>query len=261
MEKIQMNSLIETHLNAVVKLDSWDIQSILGGVNYIAKQAALNIAVRMLPDLPEEGSGNENFAMFDAAMKNPEIKKSANPIIGIANRVSEVLVQYTDNPPSQYKDVLEFMVSRPPQRKTFQNEYDNRRKLGMRPQMPMGQFVDMEYATALTRHSHLVAKGEAAVRVLDGFDGSDEQAPEWLYDAIHTKIGQKLEERWFRSETRRTNPKISKADRDLAAANQELIESVMIELGFEKPDFSKEMAASDDLDDFNAATAAKNKPA
>ena len=37
-----MNSDIEKTLNEVSKLDSWDVGAILGGVNYLVRQAALN---------------------------------------------------------------------------------------------------------------------------------------------------------------------------------------------------------------------------
>lgn len=252
-----MNSKIEAALNAVTKLDSWDIQSILGGVNYITRQAAINTVVRMIPEPPEEGSGLEGFTAWEQHMKDPEIKKAASPIVGIAERVTSVLNEYTDLPPSQYEDVLAFMLQRPPQRATFQAEYDNRKRLGMRPAMPMSTFVDMEYATALTRHQHLVSKGEAAVHLLHSVEGSSESAPEWLDEAIYTKVQQKLEQRWMRAELRRTNPKITKADRDLAEANQLLIESVIEELGGQKPSFMEELQVSDDIDAFNEAVKRK----
>jgi len=245
-----MNSQIEKALNAVVKLDAWDIQSILGGVNYITRQAAINTVVRMIPEPPEEGSGLEGFTAWEQHMKDPAIKKAVSPMVGIADRVMDVLNEYTDLPPSQYEDVLAFMVQRPPQRATFVTEYDNRKKLGMRPSMPLSTFVDMEYATALTRHQHLVAKGEAAVHVLHSVEGSEESAPEWLDEAIITKVHQKLEQRWMRAELRRTNPKITKADRDLAEANQLLIEEVIRETGGTVPSFADDLKASDDVEDF-----------
>ena len=63
-----MNHNIENALNELTKLDSWDIQSVLGGVNYITQQAAINTVVRMLPPQPEEGSGLENFTAWEQAM-------------------------------------------------------------------------------------------------------------------------------------------------------------------------------------------------
>jgi hypothetical protein len=189
-----MKTEIEKALNEVSKLDSWDITSVLGGVNYIVQQAAINTVVRMIPDPPEEGSGMENFTTWEQAMKDPAIRKAVSPIVGISSRVKDVLNEYTDTKPSEYEDVLEFMLQRPPQRVTFEQEYNNRKKLGMRPAMPMTVFVDMEYQTALARHAQLVAKGEAAVHLLHSVDGSDEEAPEWMYDAISAKVNQKLEQ-------------------------------------------------------------------
>lgn len=245
-----MNSQIEKALNAVTKLESWDIQSVLGGVNYLARQAAINTTVRLMPDIPEEGSGLEGFTAWEQAVKNPQIKEAVSPIVGIAERTTDVLREYTTTPPSEYEDVLAFMLQRPPQRSTFEAEYNNRKRLGMRPNMPMSMFVEAEYATALTRHQHLVARGESAVQLLNGIDGTSDSAPEWLEEQVLQKILQKLDMRWARHEIRRTNPKITKQDRDLAEANQHLIESVIEELGGQKPNFSEEMAADDGVEDF-----------
>lgn len=254
MEKLtNMNSQIDKAINEVTKLDSWDIQSILGGVNYLARQTAINTVVRMIPAPPEEGSGLEGFAKWEQEMKNPEIKKAVTGIVGIAEKMTATLRDFTDLPPSEYEDVLQFMVSRPPLRQVYQAEYDARKRAGMRPAMPMSTFVDMEYAQAMNRHAQIVAKGEAAVHLLHSVDGSDEGAPEWLYESINAKLLQKLEDRWMRAELRRTNTRIKKADRDIAEANQLMIEACIVELGGKKPDFTEEMKNSDDIDDFNEA--------
>jgi hypothetical protein len=108
----------------------------------------------------------------------------------------------------------------------------------------------MELAQAEGRHKQLLAKGEAAVNLLHGVEGNDASAPEWLYEAIQTKILQKLEQRWMRAELRRTNPKITKQDRDLAAANQKLIESVITELGGTPPSYADQKLAEDELEAF-----------
>jgi hypothetical protein len=243
-----MNSDISKALNAVSRLDSWDVQSVLGGVNYIVQQAAINTAVRMLPPLPEEGSGIEGYTAWEQKMREPEIREAVAPIVGIANHVKDVLNEYTDMTPSEYNDVLTFMVQRPPQRATFEAEYNNRKRLGMRPGMPMSVFVDMELAQAEGRHKQLLAKGEAAINLLHSIEGNDASAPEWLYEAIAAKIQQKLEQRWMRAELRRTNPKITKQDRDLAAANQKLIEDVIKELGGEVPSYADQQAAEDEME-------------
>jgi hypothetical protein len=248
-----MNSQIEKAINEVTKLESWDIQSVLGAVNYLARQTAINTVVRLVPDTPPEGSGLDYFNEYDLKIKSPDIKKAASPIVGIANRMTEILNEHTDTMPSTYEQVLAFMTERPPSRDTFKREYDNRKKLGMRPGIPMAQFVDMEMATAVRRHNDLVAKGEIAINLLNGIEGTDEQAPEWMYEAIHNKILQKLEARWMKAEMRRTNPKIEKKDRDEAEANKRMIEGVITELGGKAPSFTAEMQIEDDLDLFNDA--------
>lgn len=252
-----MNANIEKSLNLITKLDSWDIQSILGGVNFTARMAAINNVVRQLPELPEDASGVEKYTSWEQKMKEPKIREDVAPIIGIVERVTHVLDEYTDQKPSEYEDVLAFMVQRPPRRETFINDYNRRKALGMRPAMPMGTFVDMEMVTALKRHADLEAKGQAAVHLLHQIDGNDATAPEWLYEAIEAKIHQKLHERWMRAEMRRTNPKINKQERDLAEANQTLIKSVILELGGEEPSFKEDLETEDD---FNAFLAKMNTP-
>jgi len=249
-----MNSYIEKTLNEVAKLDSWDIGSILGGVNYLVRQAAINQTVRMLPDIPEEGSGLEYFADWEKRMKDPEIKERVAPLLGLADRVADVMNEYSTMPISSCEDVLKFMLSpeRQPKRETYVREYDERKRQGMKPGMTMKEFVEMEYSVQLIRHSNLVAKGEAAVKVIDSIDPSDGDVPEWLYEAINAKVLQKLAQRWQRAELRRTNPRITKQDRDLAGANQALIESVIVDLGGEIPRDTDLPEEGDDLDSFIA---------
>lgn len=251
---------IRLALAKVTTLDSWDIQATLGGVNYIVRQAAINAIVRQMPDPPPEGSGIEYFQQYEQAMKAPQMKEAAAPIVGIAEAVTEVLNEYTDLPPTQYEDVLKFMSERPPRREVFVADYDNRKRLGMRPGVPLSAFVDMEMATAMTRHQQLIARGEQAVQFLEGVNGTSESAPEWLYEAIHNKLLQKLEQRWMRAELRRTNPRITKEQRDLAEANQALIVKVIEELGGEKPSFKEEMTNDDELDKFIEKASSKALP-
>lgn len=128
--------------------------------------------------------------------------------------------------------------------------------------MPMSDFVDSEYAQALRRHENTVTLGEYAIRILNTIDvtqdvmGEDDtgrdNVPEWLYESIITKAQDKLVQRWQRAEIRRTNPRIKKADRDIAEGNQHLLEGVIEALGGTKPTFDPkaEDAAGDELDEF-----------
>jgi len=243
-----MNSKIKEALTAVTALDSWDIQSTLGGVNFIVRQAALNTVTRLLPDPPPEGSGVEYFTRWEQQQKDPEIRKQASPFVGLADEVTAILLEHTTAAPTDYAGVLQFMTERPPVRENFVADYNRRKQLGMRPQMPIAEFVNMEYQTAMQRHAQLIARGENAVQVLDSVEGSDESAPEWLETAVMDKIQSKLEQRWMRAEMRRTNPRVLKQQRDEAEANQRLIESVATKLGFEKPNYVAEMEADDEME-------------
>jgi hypothetical protein len=244
-----MHAQFNKALTEVSKLDSWDIQAILGAVNYMALQGAINQAVRLLPPPPEEGSGIEDFTRWEQNMLKPEIKEAVAPILKYAELSQEVLNEYTATEPFDFEHVLQFMTSRPPIRNTFQQEYNQRKQLGMRPGIPMAQFIEMEYAAALQRHAKLVATGETAIRMLSTMRGNDSNAPEWFVEAVESKILQKLEQRWIKGEMRRTNPRITKDQRDLAEANQLLIVGVMLELGGKAPSFDAEMKAEDDVDD------------
>lgn len=245
-----MNSKMETMLSLVTKLDSWDIQAVLGGVNFMLRQTALNQAIRMLPEAPPEGSGLEYFADWDARAKSPEITKQVSPLVGMAERVTDVLESYTQAQPSNYYDVITFLVGRPPAKSMHIREYDQRKKQGLKPNMSLNDFVEMEYAEALRRHATLIAKGEHAARVLSSIDGSDEDPGlEWLDEALHNKVIQKLNQRWMRAEVRRTNPRLSSTQRTEAVATQQLIRDTIETLGGELTDFDAEEAASAEIDE------------
>lgn len=259
-----MTTQIKVLLDEVTKLDSWDIQSVLGAVNYLVRQTALNTTIRMLPPSPETEDEKtiDYFSTFDAKMKSKEVRKAVSGMVDMANRFTGVLLEYTDAEPSNYETVLEFMTQREPQRVIFEREYNERKRQGMRPQMPMSDFVDSEYAQALRRHENTVVLGEYAVRILNAIDLTKEVAgeddtgrdnvPDWLYESITQKALDKLAQRWQRAEIRRTNPRIKKADRDIAEGNQHLIEQVIEALGGTKPTFDPkaEDAAGDELDEF-----------
>jgi len=244
-----MDSKFIEAMNEITKLDSWDIQATLGAVNYLALQTAINQAVRMLPAPPEEGSGIEDFTAWEQKMQEPQIREAVLPVIGYADKAQEILNEYTTTEPFDYDHVLTFMTSRAPQRATFEKEYNDRKRLGMRPDIPINKFVDMEYATAMQRHANLIAKGQSAVHLLSQLSGNDATAPEWFIEAVEAKILQKLEQRWERAEMRRTNPRITKEQRDLAAANQLMIVSVIEKLGGNKPNFAAEIKAADEFDE------------
>jgi hypothetical protein len=263
-----MDTQFEKTLNAVVKLDSWDIQSALGAVNYLALQTAINMAVRLLPPNPPEASGVEGFTAWEQKIKTGDIKEAVGPVLGYAERAQDVLNEYTTVSPFDYQHVLDFMTQRPPRQETFINEYNQRKAMGMRPGVPMSVFVAEEYKLAMQRHDHLVAVGQTAIHLLSNMDGNDASAPDWFIEAVEAKVLQKLEQRWQKNEMRRTNPRISKSQRDEAEANQKLIVQTIEELGGKKPDFSAEMAAEDEaMEDSSAwldkmtAMSAANKAA
>lgn len=251
-----MNSHLEAALTKITQLDSWDIGSILGAVNYLLKQTALNATVRLLPDLPPEGSGLEYFAQFEAKKNNPQIRERVAPIIGMADRVTDLIENYATTPVSQYEDVLKFMTERPPTKAAFEADYNNRKRMGLKPAVSVKEFVEMEYAQALQRHSVLVARGELACNVLHGIEGTDgvegmgTDLPDWLYEAIDNKILDKLDQRWKRAELRRTNPRISASQRDEAEANQKLLTSVILELGGKVP-VDATVPTADETEEFN----------
>lgn len=248
-----MNSQLEKIINEVVKLDSWDILSILSGVNYMARQNAINAVVRKIPDRPGEDATIDVFADYKEKMQMPELTQEVGPFVRVAERVTEVLNEYTDLKPSGYEEVFDYMTQTPPKRSTYQNDYNARKAAGMRPNVPMSVFIDAEMTLALNRFNDTIAKGEDAVRILYSVEGSDDAGPDWFYERINDKVLQKLEDRWIKAEIRRTNLKLNSNDRDLTAANQKLIETVIQELGGKIPDFSKEMDISDDTDLFIAA--------
>lgn len=111
-----MNSKIESIINATVGLSSFEVNSVLGALRYNLLFRALTKTIALLPDLPEEGSGNEPHAQFEKNMRNPEITRAAAPLIGMADRIQEALEEYGTQPPSTFETVLGFALERVPSR-------------------------------------------------------------------------------------------------------------------------------------------------
>lgn len=234
-----MNSRIEAVLNEAVKLSSFEINSVVGAMNYAVLNRALGETIRLLPDAPVEGSGVEGAANYEQAMKKPEIKKVAAPLIGLAERFAEVLTEYGTQPIQTFQGVLDFRLERPVLKSTLEAEYNTRKRRGEEPAGGIRRFVDDNYAIAMRARETLKAKGEIAVWILNQVDGTDEDVGEFIVDLLVQKAEDKLRARWYAQDDRTTSSMLDQNQKDEAEADRELIGAAMVALGMEPPEKPK----------------------
>ena len=233
-----MNSRIEAILSEVSNLNTYDVGSVLGAVNSLLLRQAIMATINLIPELPEEGSGNDPHANFQLGMRRPEIIKAVAPLLGMAARISEVQAEYSTFPPQTLESVLEFITSHPTTEQTILADYNARRRSGNRPSGTVGEFVERNLKTARQREANIKAKGEAAVQLLNQIEGSestDDDIGEMLMEQIEAKVYDKLRQRWLSNDDRSTSNTLPQDAKDDAQADRMLVGKAMLALGMEPP--------------------------
>ena len=229
------NSKIEAILNEVVKLTSFEVNSVVGAMNYLVLNRALQECLRLIPDAPGDAPGLEGVGNYEQAMKRPEIQKVCAPLLGMADRFAEVLGQYGTQPIQTVEGVLNFRLERAPLRSTFEAEYNTRKRRGEEPAGGVRRFVDDNYAIAMRAQQTLKAKGEIAVFELAKIDGTDEDVGAFTIEQLEQKAEDKLKSRWYAQDDRTTSSMLDQDQKDEALADRKLISAAMIALGMQPP--------------------------
>lgn len=233
------NRKIINMINQLQDLDSYSQLSVLGSWNFTINAAVISEAQRYVPELPEESSGIDPYSDYEA-MKRKLVKEADQSYLpGLLNLKLEIesAILNADGQPRSLDNILEFLTERSPTRAQFDQEYEMRRRQGMRPQMPKKVFVDYEYERAMNQHNLLVAKGEHAVLLCENITLADGELPDWIDESFENKMIEKLHSRWEKLEFVRTNPRRKKAIRDSAQADQQMISLLLKQYG-EVPGFN-----------------------
>jgi len=241
-----MNHRLQTMFQQLELLDTYTQSSVLGSWGYTVNSGCLSAAKRYIPDGPVD-NGIEEFTQYEAARRAMlrDAEESQLPVLLALQREIASMQENANARISTLQSTFEFLTSNPPTRKQIEAQYEERRRLGMKPAIPMKTFVDMEHEGAMKRFNDMIAKGEDAVRLCETVSIENvtmDDVPEWLPDAFETKLVDKLHKRWEKLEMDRTNPRRPKRDRDAAQADQMLIASVLSEYG-ETPGFGEEAEA------------------
>jgi hypothetical protein len=229
------NSKIEAVLNATVKLTSFEVNSVVGAMNYLVLNRALQECIRLIPDGPGDAPGSEGVGNYEQAMKRPEIQKICAPLLGMADRFAQVLNEYGTQPIQTVEGVLGFRLERAPLRSTFEAEFNARKRRGEEPAGGARRFIDDNFAIAMRAQATLKAKGEIAVFELSKVDGTDEDVGEFVVDLLIQKAEDKLRARWYAQDDRTTSSMLDQNQKDEARADRDLITAAMEELGMEPP--------------------------
>jgi hypothetical protein len=246
-----MNNHIRNMQAQLSQLDTYSQLSVLGSWNFMVNSAAINQAMRLVPDV-DDHSGIDGYTPYEQARRVAikEAETSQLPaLLGLQREITG-WIQDCDGDGRDLNDTLKYLSSNIPLRATFENEYENRRRSGLKPGMSKKTFVDYEHERAMNQHNALVAKGEDAVRICETltFDDSlmsSTNIPDWISESFEAKMLEKLHSRWEKLDFIRSNPRRRKQIRDAAAADQLMIARLLSEYG-EEPGFDD---AAEDFDD------------
>lgn len=244
-----MNAQITKLFTLMSNLDSYSQLSVFGSWNFMINSACISNAMRYVPDEPVD-NGIEHFTEYEAARRAlmKDADNSQLPALLALQRDITGAIYEADGQGRGLDDTLEFLTQDAPKRATFEEEYERRRRQGLRPAMPKKVFVDYEYERAVNQFNQLVSRGEHAVRLcetftLEGMDADD--VPDWVPESMEAKLIEKLHGRWEKLEFVRSNPRRKKQIRDAAAADQMMIAKVLATFG-ETPGFGDDMDDNDD---------------
>lgn len=227
----------------ITGLDTYSQLSVLGSWSFMINAACINQAMRYIPDEPVD-NGIEQFTQYEAArrslIREAEDGNSRLPALLALQRDLQGMIYEADGQSRGIEDTFRFITENAPKRATFEADYDNRVRMGMKPAMSKRVFVDYEYERAMAQHNKLVACGEDAVRLCETITIEDTRGyndlPDWITESFERKLVEKLHARWEKLDLVRSNPRRQKQIRDAAAADQRLIETVLDQYG-ETPGF------------------------
>ena len=239
-----MNTNIVKMQAQLTNLDTWTQLSVLGSWNFIINSACINTAMRYVPDAPVD-NGIEHFTEYEAARRNFLKDAEQSPLVALLTLQRDItgMIYEADGEGRGLDNTLEFLTENAPKRSQFEEEYEMRRRQGMKPAMPKKTFVDYEYERAINQFNQLVSRGEHAVRLcetitVEGAEHSD--LPEWMPETLERKLIEKLHARWEKLEFVRSNPRRQKAVRDSAQADQMMIAKVLAQYD-ETPGFGDDV--------------------
>lgn len=226
-------------------LDTYSQLSILGSWQYATNSAAINAALKLIPekgDVNDIDSANEFYAALKAAYADALENDQFCAMIALSADVATATSGVGEV--RNLEDTLAFMQGRKPTEAQFIAEYENRRRSGMRPGIPVKKFVATELASAMQNYNRLMTKGVDAIALIDYVRAHTEETtydclPEWMAEALQQKLVEKLHARWEKLESNRTNLRLKKNRRDSAEADQLLVASVLTAHG-EKVGYSQE---------------------
>jgi hypothetical protein len=255
-------------MGELTKLESWDIASVLGSWQFVLSRAALNQAIRLIPDLPPEGSGIEAASQYGEDLRkimNGDVPSELEALVAMNIEINEALDNYANVPSRSFEDTYQYLRGQAPKQNTFINDYNMRKRQGIKMNVSLRDFVNGEMQQALRNYQVLLAKGQDAVALLDKIAESGPSlgdGPEWLEETLFQRAVAKLQERYTRLEIRRTNPRVNTAQRDEAAASQVLIAktigyfggTIIIDENFNSDDDDAAFLKENGLDNLTATT-------
>lgn len=158
-------------MNAQLQLlDSWTQLSVYSSWSFMVNAACINQAMRYIPDAPED-NGIQEFTVYEAARRAmiKDAGKSSLVSLIMLQRDVEGYIVNADGQARGLEDTLEFMTGSSPKAETYKREYEDRRRQGLKPAMPLKVFVEYEMERAMNQFNLIVHKGDDAVRLIDTF--------------------------------------------------------------------------------------------
>jgi isopropylmalate/homocitrate/citramalate synthase len=155
--------------------------------------ACINQGMRYVPESPVH-NGIEEFTEYEAARRAllRDAEEATLPSFIALQREISTLINEADGTARGLGDTLEFLTREAPKRTTFEAEFEERRRQGMRPNMPKKVFVDSEFQNALVAYNRLIAKGEDAVRLCEtvSIAGREDynNLPDWVAESMQNKL-------------------------------------------------------------------------
>jgi hypothetical protein len=231
---------INNAITMVMELDKFTKISVLNSVKFFLNMQCIRQALRIIgrDEIEKTAEGRDIYDhMIAKQMDEYEKEGDYTPTLPAFIALNELLrtTMYDDMlEPSTMESTLEFMTKNAPTAESFEKDYDERIKQGMRPGISKREFCLMQLEDAIKQHRTMAERGQAAIQFCEDLNVHQDRGfgdlPDWAVDTIYNKIVDKLAYRWAKLDIRRTGTRTKPTERTEAEADQTLIEFVYKEL-------------------------------
>ena len=232
---------VKTAVDLILELDKYTQMSVFASWRGYTNMQCISQAMKLLPyhGIEKTVDGREEYdrlvqkTMEEYENMESEFRPVLPAFIAFNDYLREVMYNNMIDVRS-LEDTLEFMGSRETTASSFEAEYDNRVRQGMRPGISKREFCEMKVLEAENRTHNTEETGQAAIQFIEDLNVHQDRGfgdlPDWAITKLYEKLSDALNRRRAKLDDRRTNLSLPESARMEAEADETMLEFVYQEI-------------------------------